>query len=60
MISYRSRGAGCDCLPSTDLGGQLVPQISHTCHTHRNLRLQLRKTIQFLPGLINRGESGHN
>lgn len=50
-----SHGAVYDCLSYTESGEQLVPQMSHNCHTSRNLELQLRKIISFLSGYINGG-----
>lgn len=54
-----SHEAVYDCLSYTESGEQLVPQMSHNCHTSRNLELQLRKIISFLSGYINRVEYGH-
>lgn len=44
MISCcESHGAECDCLPYIKSGEQPISQMSHTCHSPRNLGLQLKK-----------------
>lgn len=59
MISCcSSHRAVYDCMPYTESGKQLVPQMNHNCHTSRNLELQLRKKYHsYLDSST--GEYGH-